>query len=954
MLRPQRPLPTGQGFARRGLLPTSAFWLLLLVIGACPAFGQAQAAQQATADGKPAFDWKRVLPQFREADRPLIASRAETGKIPEDATDRRLLVGLETVSLPAVYGGANQNQRFLALRTTLVNFTSEPLTIARKDVELLVDGQAQPPQDAPQQFQNQAFQAGQQGIAFRDAQMPAEVQVPTGEAVQVWMLFCDLPNGGQIPRLQLKINAGEKTQSLDLQDLTRERLGMAVQRMGPRKALGRIVLKGDLDPLGAGVLADELDKLTSDKVVRVVVVFQPPSRINDYQLFNWLQESANPGGRNPGQENMFPPIPTILRELHLVNLPSPGQPPPDPNQPPPQIPADISGNILFNTRGGAGTPRLHSREVDAVLCALRSAYELLPRQELVRSMQSEDRLERIAALATGGARLPAEQLPLLLTASQSEDVAIQQAALAALGQLGTPEAINRLVEVVRTGPDAPRATAVSSLASSRYAAAHEALLKLLHSEPTEIRKVIVKGLALFPRPLWSQAIYDFVHAGPEGMNLEAVNALVQVGHPRLVEVLTQALRGPNQELQMEALRVLIRRPDRESEKIALDYTLTFIQEKDPQGPMLELLNRVKDPRSLPLLKARFDASPQKSPLIQSLTLLGDDTTARFLREKYDSLQPHEKGEVLRALTRLAPPLFRELAQAALVSNDPSMLSQALQGLNEDGSPEAVDLMLAALNKAEQPNAWQQLMYALANTGSPKARTALQKQRSSPDENRRNVANNALQNMRYRSPGFQYYNMAQSLVREKKYKEAVEQFGLCLNLDPSFSDALAERGLALMHLEKFAEAGADFRKCLEHDPVNHLAVTGDCLTMILADGKFDEAVQKLETSRAQHATNPVFQYNAACVYGRALERLAKEPAAPPRDEKIAKYRQQGLADLKKSFELGFRDLELLKSDPDLTSYHGTPEWEELLKASPPTPNPGPRAQGRLRMPIRRPI
>lgn len=950
MLRPQHPLLSGRSSASPKIGLTFVLWMLGLWMGAGPVTAWSQGPQPANAEAKPPFDWKRVLPHFREADRPLVAARAETGKIPEAADQRKLLVGLETVSLPVVYGGPNQNQRFLALRVTLINLTGEVLKIARKDVELLVDGQAQPPQEAPQQFQNQAFQAGQQGIAFRDAQMPPEVMVPAGEAVQTWMLFCELPTGGQIPPLQLKIQAGGKTETLNLQDLARERMGLSVQRLGPRKALGRIVVKGDFDSLGAGVLADELDKLTAEKVVRVVLVFQPPSRINDYQLFNWLQESANPGGRNPGQESLFPPIPTVLREFHMVNLPSPGQAPPDPNQPAPQIPAEISANILFNTRGAS--PRLHGREVDAVVSALRSAYDLLPRPELVRSMQSEDRLEKIAALATGGARLPADQLPLLLTASRSDDVAIQQAALASLGQLGTPEAIDRLVEVVRTGPDAPRSTAVSSLASSRYSAAHEALLKLLQNEPTDIRRVIVKGLAQFPRPLWSQAIYDFVQQGPEGMNIEAVNALVQVGHPRLVEVLTRSLREPNPELQMEALRVLIRRPDRESEGIALDFTLQYIHDKDPQGPMLELLNRVKDPRSLPLLKARFDASQQKSPLIQSLTLLGDDSTAQFLREKYDSLQPHEKGEVLRALTSLAPPLFRELAQAALTSTDPSMISQALQGLNEDGSPEAVDLMLGALEKAEQPNSWQQLMYALANTGSPRARSALLKQRASTDENRRNVANNALQNMRYRSPGFQYYNMAQSLVREKKYKEAVEQFGLCLNLDPSFSDALAERGLALMHLEKFAEAGADFRKCLEVDPANHLAFTGDCLTMILADGKYDDAVQKLESSRAQYATNPVFQYNAACVYGRALERLSKEPAAPPRDEKIAKYRQQGLADLKKSFELGFRDVELLKSDPDLNSFHGTPEWEELLKTSPPTPNPGPRAQGLRRIPVQR--
>lgn len=941
MLRPLRPLHCDHTMPRIGwLLP--GLLLALCLLGGLTATSWGQPPQPAAGATTPDFDWKGALPKFRPADRPLAGARAESGQLPAEGADRRLLLGVENVGLPVMYGGQNQNQRFLAIQVILANLTANPLTIARKDVELVVDGQSQPPQDAPQQFQNQAFQVGQQGVALQTAQMPAEVSIPSNSAVRTWMLFCDLPPGGQIPRLELKIRAGGQTEQLDLQEFTRQRLGLEVQRLGPRKALGRVVLKGDLDMLGLGVLADELDRLASERVVRVVLVFQPPARIYDYQLFNWLQEAANPMGRNQGREDQFPPIPTVLRELHLVNLPSPGQGPPDPNQPQPPPPVDISAHILFNARGGAGSPRLHGREVDAVISALRGAYELLPRKELVQSLQSEDRLERVAALAAGGARLPADQIPLLLIATQSEDVAVQQAAIAALGQLGTPAAIARLAELVRTGTDASRQAAIASLASSRYAASHEAVLRLLRSESPEIRKAIVRGLAQFPRPLWSQAIYDFVQIGPEGMNVEAVNALVQVGHPRLLEVLSRALADSNQELQLQALTVLVRRPDRASEQLALDYTLKHLVDKDPQGPMQELLNRVKDPRSLPLLQNRFDASQQKSSLIQTLALLGDAETAQFLRDKYDALPTHEKAAVLQGMTRLAPRMFRELAEAALLSSDASLISQALQGLNEDGGPEVVDLLLKALEQSKEPNSWQQLIYALANTGSSKARAALQKLRNSPDENRRNVATNALQNMRYRSPGFHYYNMAQSLVREKKYKEAVEQFGQCLTMDPEFSDALAERGLAQMHLEKYADAGADFHKCLELDPANHLALTGECLTLILADGKWEEAIRKLEAGREQHAANLIFQYNSACVYGRVIERLTKEPETPARNEQLTKFRQQAFADLKKSLELGFRDLELMKADPDLASLRGSAEWEAVLNTAP--ANPGPPGPG----------
>jgi hypothetical protein len=84
-----------------------------------------------------------------------------------------------------------------------------------------------------------------------------------------------------------------------------------------------------------------------------------------------------------------------------------------------------------------------------------------------------------------------------------------------------------------------------------------------------------------------------------------------------------------------------------------------------------------------------------------------------------------------------------------------------------------------------------------------------------------------------------------------------------------------------------------------------------------------------------------------VYGRVVERLAKEPESPARDELLTKHRRQAFNDLKKSLELGFRDLELMKADPDLASLRGGAEWEELLKNS--SPNPGPRVPGGRRPP-----
>lgn len=891
------------------------------------------APAQAPREGDPQpVEMQQILPRFRGEDRELLERRIQSGAVAPDKADQKTLVAIETASLVSVYYGANPNPRFLPIKAVLVNLTPDAVTIKRDEVQLVVDGTAQSPKDAPQQFQFHSFQVGQQGFSLKSAQMPAEISVPPGQAVTAWMLFPEIPSGNQIPPMTLKIKAGERTVTIDLNAWSRDQLAIQVERLGPRRALGLVSIAGELNALSVGALVDELDRLAGERIVRIVVSFRDGARIWDYGLHNWLQQSAALAGRGQQMgENQFPGIPTALRELHLVSLPSPGsQPQPSTTAKPPE---QVSPLILFGAGGAAGASRLHASEADAVIAALRSACEILPRDELARSIVSQNRLERAAALAAGAGRLSADKLPIILEATRDADVVVQQAAVAALAHFGEPAAIARLVELARQNVEPQSSTAVASLAGSRYSAAHAALLELLKSEPPEVKKLIVRMLAQFPRPIWSEAIYEFVQDGRAGLNIEALNALVQVGHPRLVGVLTDALQGKDEALQQQALAVLVARSDQESEDIALGFTLAALHEKEPTPTMLALLNRVKERRALPLLLERFPASQNKQALIQTLALIGDQETSQFLVDKYSMLQNHEKGEVIRALARLDKPRFRELAGQALASGDGSVVSYAIQGLQEDGGPEAIRLMIDVLAKAENANSWQQLMYALANTGSPQARAALIKARDSGNQDKRNVAVNALQNMRFRSPGFQNYSQAQAQAREQKWKEAIEQFSASIQMDPGFSDSYAERGIAYLHLEKYEEAGKDFSKAFELDPYNSLALTGECLVLILGSGKPDAAVKRLEEHRGKYPNNAIFQYNAACVYGRAVEHTARQDASADRDAKLAQFRQAALADLKKSLELGFSDMELLKKDPDLKPLHDTPEFQELLKGRP---------------------
>ena len=63
----------------------------------------------------------------------------------------------------------------------------------------------------------------------------------------------------------------------------------------------------------------------------------------------------------------------------------------------------------------------------------------------------------------------------------------------------------------------------------------------------------------------------------------------------------------------------------------------------------------------------------------------------------------------------------------------------MQGLQEDGSPEAVQIMTSALETSPSSFTWSHLANALASQGTSAARTALLKARDSDRPEKRNLA-----------------------------------------------------------------------------------------------------------------------------------------------------------------------------------------------------------------------
>ena len=276
--------------------------------------------------------------------------------------------------------------------------------------------------------------------------------------------------------------------------------------------------------------------------------------------------------------------------------------------------------------------------------------------------------------------------------------------------------------------------------------------------------------------------------------------------------------------------------------------------------------------------------------------------------------------------------FLKLAAGALESTDASIVSTVCQWLQNDASPNAVKLLIQTLEKTTQPNTIVYTANALGQVATVDARAALRKARSSSDPNKQAQGRQALMILYQRSPAMQYVYQARAYEQQKDHKAAIELYDQAIKTDSELPDAFSGRANVLIRMDKYPEAKKDFEKAVALDDQNHQAVTG--LGICLAvEGKFEEGIKVGEDLRAKYANDGLYRYNIACIYGRAVEKLLKDDKLPDREKKLESYRRKALDDLRESQKLGFNDQEWTKKDPDLTSLHDLPEFQELSGLKP---------------------
>jgi HEAT repeat protein len=892
-------------------------WFLMVVAGAC-CWGAWVGQNFASAAGEPSGSKVPSQPPIKdlvhrldkvEAELKDLRSRPESQ--PEGKHGGPIMAVVESPFLGflfSYYGPAN-GSRFLAARLVVVNPTSEPIVVKAKEIVLRVVGSELRLKDAVGTLRNQTFQAGGQSVELSKIRPLADLTVPPGVSAGKWLVFTGIPSGIQIPAMVLHVPVPGTTLDIDVNEAARRLMGLKVERVGPRGCLALLTISGELNTVNIGSLTGVLESMVAQKVVRAVIRFTESAPPLEGTVLSWLQQGAELAGRTESTNQQMPVFPAALRELHLASVPN---------------------RSTLNLDGSSGPqPRIHPTDAGAVRAALKTAIEVLPRDELLAEIETGHPLTRVAALADGGGRLAVEDLPLVLKYADDNDPRMQLAALAALRHFGEKAAIEKLLAYARKNVEPAASRAIESLAASRYAAAHQALLDVLKNEHPASRRLIVRVLAKYPRPIWSDTIYSFVSDSEPEVAVEALRALVQTGHPRLFAVLKDALARGTAPVRDEAFQLLASRSDRQSEELALEYTLQTMKNGPPTPAMYGLLNRTKDARAVHLLLAELDRSTGNRPqIINTLAQIGDQAVADALAAKYPDFSDRDKTSALNAMQLLKSPQFRKLAGEALLCSDTSLVSAAVVGLQNDGSPQAVQLLVGALESSNNPTVWSFITSALGNFGTRESKAALHKALDSDNVAKRNMAIAALRSLHQRSPGYPYCMQARQSAQSERWDEAISRYTSAIELDPESAEAYSGRGHALLQKKQVGDARKDFTKAIELESFSSEAVTGLGICLV-QEGRVVEGIKVIENSRTRMNEDFIFTYNAACVYGRSLEHLLKQPKSPERDRQADGYRAKAIADLRRSVKLGFPDLDWMKKDSDLDSLHGLPEFKKIV-------------------------
>ncbi len=191
------------------------------------------------------------------------------------------------------------------------------------------------------------------------------------------------------------------------------------------------------------------------------------------------------------------------------------------------------------------------------------------------------------------------------------------------------------------------------------------------------------------------------------------------------------------------------------------------------------------------------------------------------------------------------------------------------------------------------------------------------------------------------------NIGAELLRQGKVAEAAAEFRLAVTADPGYAAAWRNLGYALDQQKQLDEAVAAYQKAVKLEPElsthNNLGVLYD------RQGQYDQAIQEFEKALKLDPGNATVRKNLETarqnhgIIRDRNDRIAqaqKEVEARPTDPRVAYHlaqvyasfdeKDQAFTWLAKALQLGYDDLEFVKSDPVLAGLRTDPRFTQLLE------------------------
>lgn len=804
--------------------------------------------------------------------------------------------------------------RILALRIAIGNRTKSAETVSLSHVTAEIDGDQRRLKALPEELQYHGFTYDDVMHRLEACTPPNVIEIPPNGIATAWLIFPNLDNGTTVPKTSLNVRLRFGAVPIDVNEHQRAVLGLDVDRLGPHAGLTLLTIHGPMNTFNLQSIVDELDVQAAQKVVRAVIRFTPEAPAPDDQLESWLLASmSNAGSDRPASEQL-PSITGQIRELHLVQAP--------------QVTLANPQGVLMPS----ASARVHANDADAVAAALKTTFFTASREELSEQIQHGHPLARAAALIYGSQRLAATDVPMILKYSDDADVVIRQAAIRALREFSEPAAIDRLEELVRNGRPEDAQAAVFALADSRFTAARLRLEQLTCAPEPRLVDQIIRGLASRPRPAWSQTLFEHVHDSSGKLRPEALRALVQLDHPQIVDLLGEGLRSNDENLRDLCFAILARRGDERSYQLVLPVALELLNEGSTDSDVLEFASRTRAPQLIQALLRRLDATTaDRAAIIPLLAQMGDQTVGDRLVRQFEKYNADEQAAALGALRSLQHPRFLSLAGQSLAKGELNVRQRTIQELQLEGSTQAEQMLCQAFETSEVASITMNLSNALAGLGTPLARETLQAGLKSNVESRQQAARFGLQNLRASSPGYNYFGQGLAHAQQRQWAAAIELFKVAIELDPYLSDAHTALGDAYLKQEKWKLAEKYYGKARDLDPDNSNIITGQAIAWVMLQ-RLDDALKLIQSYRVKFEQDNIFRYNAACVYGRGIEVLKKQPESAERQARIAEFQRLALADLKAALDSGFNQIRWMQQDPDLKTVQSLPEFAALVAAA----------------------